>query len=140
MDSFGARFKKLRKNKGLTQDELVKEFNERYGYSFTKGTISQYEHDKRIPEMNTIKKFVEYFDVSLDYLLCNDILIVKELSSQYGITINNNVIEISEFIDLAKELIKSNTIKKDSEDLLEDEKRTLENCLDIAYELINRKT
>ena len=34
-DTFGKRFKSLRVEKGITQDELVKEFNEKYFYNFT---------------------------------------------------------------------------------------------------------
>ncbi|MBU3188341.1 helix-turn-helix domain-containing protein [Clostridium bowmanii] len=30
--------------------------------------MSQYENNKRVPEMNAIRNFVEYFNVSLDYL------------------------------------------------------------------------
>ncbi|MBZ9622162.1 hypothetical protein G9F71_004715 [Clostridium sp. FP2] len=35
----------------MTQKQLVDEFNGQYGYAFTKTTISQYENNKRIPEV-----------------------------------------------------------------------------------------
>ena len=76
MSSFGERFKRIRVSKGLTQEELADHFNKQYGYAFTKATLSHYETNRRIPEMNTIRKFVDYFTVSLDYLLCNGIDVV----------------------------------------------------------------
>lgn len=83
MNTFGERFKSIRLSKNLTQQQLVNEFNKLYGYAFTKTTISQYENNKRIPEMNAIRNFVEYFNVSLDYLLCNDTHVIKELEQEY---------------------------------------------------------
>ena len=61
MNTFGERFKGIRLSKNLTQEQLVDEFNKLYGYGFTKTTISQYENNKRIPEMNAIRSFAEYF-------------------------------------------------------------------------------
>ena len=69
MSSFGNRFKKLRINKKMTQDELAEDFNNKFDYSFTKATISQYENDRRIPEVGALLKFADYFNVSLDYLV-----------------------------------------------------------------------
>ncbi|MGL5149309.1 MAG: helix-turn-helix domain-containing protein [Clostridium sp.] len=136
MDSFGIRFKKLRVNKGLTQEELIREFNERYGYSFSKTTISQYENDKRIPEMKTLKKFVEYFGVSLDYLLCIDISLIRELGSQYKF---DNIIEVKELIELLKGLIDTDILRDNNKSLTNEKKIILTNCFDIAYELIKRE-
>lgn len=70
-DTFGKRFKSLRVEKGITQDELVKEFNEKYFYNFTKSSISMYENDKQVPEVDVLKKWAEYFEVSTDFLLGN---------------------------------------------------------------------
>ena len=64
MSSFGERFKCIRVSKELTQEELADDFNKLYGYALTKATISHYETNRRIPEMNTIRKFADYFSVS----------------------------------------------------------------------------
>lgn len=69
--TFGDRFKALRNEKGLKQEELVTDFNNKYHYSFTRSAISQYENDKRIPEIDALKNFAKYFNVSVDYLLGN---------------------------------------------------------------------
>ncbi len=67
--SFGKRFKYLRLRKELNQEELVKEFNTKYGYNFSVAAISMYENNKRMPEIEPLKCFADYFGVSIDYLL-----------------------------------------------------------------------
>lgn len=67
--TFGQRFKELRLEKDLKQQELVDDFNNTYGYNFNKSSISQYENDKRKPEIDVLKDFALYFNISVDYLL-----------------------------------------------------------------------
>lgn len=63
MPTFGERFKELRKMKKLTQEKLAEMF------SINKSSISRYEKNTQMPEMDTLKKFANFFDVSIDYLL-----------------------------------------------------------------------
>ena len=67
--SFGKRFKELRLEKNLKQQELADDFNKIYGHTFAKSSISQYENDKRRPETEALANFASYFNVSIDYLL-----------------------------------------------------------------------
>ena len=69
MPTFGERFKELRLNKKMKQEELINDFNKKFHYSFTKSAVSQYENDKRIPEIQALNDFSNYFGVSVDYLL-----------------------------------------------------------------------
>lgn len=138
MSSFGDRFKKLRVGRGLTQDQLVDDFNSKYGYSFTKATISQYENNKRTPEMSTIMKFTEYFDVSLDYLLCNDIQVIREIGDRYKVSSKSDFVDLDDIINLINTLNSNDVIKLDGIDLDNNQKRTLKNCLDVALELVKR--
>lgn len=69
MATFGQRFKSLRLATELNQEELANDFNKKHNYNFSKSAISQYENDKRIPEIDALIAFADYFDVSLDYLL-----------------------------------------------------------------------
>lgn len=69
MTTFGMRFKELRNEKDMTQDTLVQIFNDKYHTTFNKSTISQYENDKRKPEVNILENWAEFFGVSVDYLL-----------------------------------------------------------------------
>lgn len=69
MPTFGERFKQLRNEKGLKQEELINQFNKSFHFGFTKSAISQYENNKRIPEIQALSAFADYFNVSVDYLL-----------------------------------------------------------------------
>ena len=59
----GARLKKLRKAKKLTQQDLASKIN------VTHVSISGYESGRRSPDTDTLQKIADYFDVSVDYLL-----------------------------------------------------------------------
>lgn len=68
-ETFGSRFKQLRDELELNQKDLVNDFNKKYNYNFTRVAISQYENGKRIPEIDALTSFAQYFGVSVDYLL-----------------------------------------------------------------------
>lgn len=57
------RLKKLRKANGLTQHQLANELG------MIKQTYSNYENEKREPNIATLIKVADYFDVSVDYLI-----------------------------------------------------------------------
>ncbi|QTL97910.1 helix-turn-helix domain-containing protein [Iocasia frigidifontis] len=61
--TLGKRICKLRKKNGLKQEDLGKKLK------VVKSTISLYENDVNIPDINKIKKLAEIFEVSLEYLL-----------------------------------------------------------------------
>lgn len=63
------RFKELRQEKGLTQEEFRILFNTRYHRNYTPSAISRFENNKRIPETAALIDFADFFHVSLDYLL-----------------------------------------------------------------------
>lgn len=64
MDTFGKRLKQLRISKGLTQSQLGKIFN------VTNVGVAKWESDDRFPDKHTLVKIADYFQVTLDYLLC----------------------------------------------------------------------
>lgn len=65
---FKERLKSLRKERKLTQSTLGNILN--YGYT----AISNYESGRNEPSIKDLKKIAEYFNVSMDYLLCvNDV-------------------------------------------------------------------
>lgn len=65
---FKERLKSLRKQNKMTQADLAQVLN--YGYT----AISNYESGRNEPSISDLKKIAQYFDVSMDYLLCvNDI-------------------------------------------------------------------
>ncbi|CEI72506.1 MULTISPECIES: helix-turn-helix domain-containing protein [Romboutsia] len=62
METLSMRLKALRKEKGLTLEELAKELDT------TKVTLSRYENGIREPKGETLNKLANYFNVSTDYL------------------------------------------------------------------------
>lgn len=63
---FNERLIALRKAKKLSQYELADQLN------FTRGQIANYEQGKRKPDIDTLKKIANFFNVSLDYLTGED--------------------------------------------------------------------
>lgn len=63
---FGKKLKSLREKEGLTQEQFAKKFN------LLKSSISMYENDVRLPNVELIKEFAVFFNVSIDYLLDNE--------------------------------------------------------------------
>ena len=61
---FKERPRSLRKEFGLTQEDLGKKLN--YGYT----AISNYESGRNEPSIRDLKKIAACFQVSLDFLLC----------------------------------------------------------------------
>ncbi|WP_125154312.1 helix-turn-helix domain-containing protein [Clostridium rectalis] len=58
------RIKQERLKRELSQRELAKIMN------VSKQTISNWENGNRVPDVLTLKKLADYFNVSTDYLLC----------------------------------------------------------------------
>ena len=138
MSTFGERLKKMRLLKNMTQDELAEEFNRRYGYSFTKATISQYENNRRTPEITVIMRLVEFFNLSLDYLLCNDLYKIKEISSVYMQEEASKGIELEDLIGMVKNISAKGKVTIDAKGLDAVQIQTLHNGLDIILELVIR--
>ena len=60
---FGKILQKLRKEKGLTQEQLARRINKE------SSIISRYEKGLQNPTFETVKEFAAIFNVSMDYLL-----------------------------------------------------------------------
>jgi transcriptional regulator with XRE-family HTH domain len=116
--AFGKRFKLMRIQKELTQEELVLDFNKKYGYDYTASTISLYENNKRIPEIEALSKFADYFGVSIDFLLGKtdnkDIVILTKSEIPKEL-----VDEGYEYIGVFKEAKEKGFSPKDIKDLID---------------------
>lgn len=60
---FGDRLKELRSEKHITQHVLADMLN------ISRYTITKYETNERIPDIDTLIKIADFFDVSLDFLM-----------------------------------------------------------------------
>lgn len=116
---FGRKLKNLREQAGLTQEELAKKFN------LLKSSISMYENNIRFPNIELIKDFAVYFNVSIDYLLDHDVNNVndKELQEQ----------------EVLKDLLIKNGYMKNGEDLTKEEFNRLMNFVKNNKDLLRGK-
>lgn len=90
--TFGSRIKNLRKDRGLTLQQLSDELHDRFPSkdkknSFTKGKLSNWENDKSEPIAKTVSQLATYFGVSMDYLigLEDDIVPLEKVSQYYQV-------------------------------------------------------
>ena len=75
--TFGEKLKKLRTDKGLTQDELAAEI------FVTRTAISKWESERGFPNIESLKSLAKYFSISLDELLSNEeLLLIAENDSK----------------------------------------------------------
>jgi len=83
MDTIGSRLRELRKEKGLTQQELAD------AIGLSKSAIVQYENNKRTPNYHAMYKLEGFFDASFQYLSgqTNNRLI----STEHYLTTNENL-------------------------------------------------
>lgn len=104
MDTIGNRIKKLRKKNNLTQEELGKKL------FFTDKTISSWENNRTIPDINSITKLSNILKCSISYLLYgnkpqNNIeteIKIKVTYDEY-LSILNDIKQTSKFIEKTKE-------------------------------------
>lgn len=113
MTLMGQRIKTLRKERGMTQQELGTLLN------VTKVSVCCYEKGTRTPSLETLIDLSRIFNVGLDYFVGNDIFVVAEDDNTYGMKM------AKEEIIIIEELRKSNNEVVYNK-LLEDPKRTIE--------------
>ena len=75
----GKRIKSLRKEKGLTQEELGKMIN------VTKVSICCYEKETRFPTLETLLALAEVFNVDVNYFFGSDEYLIAEQGENYGV-------------------------------------------------------
>ena len=100
---FSKRLKELRKERGLTQEDLSK----LSGVSFP--TISRYENGQRDePKLTILKTLANYFDVTIDYLVGDTDIKETNFTSDEIARIFNSLDDDDKRIlmDLAKTLLK----------------------------------
>ena len=79
---------KIRKDKKLTQEEFAKLFN------VTRQTVSNWENEKSYPDLQTLIKISDMFEISLDTLMKRDKTMVKKFDKE----LLQNILKISSII------------------------------------------
>ncbi|MBZ9685531.1 helix-turn-helix domain-containing protein [Clostridium estertheticum] len=116
MATFGERFKKLRMEKGLTQDKLAQNF------SINKSSISRYEKNAQVPENPALQAFADFFKVSMDYLLGRTDIRSDGLSPQYIPSLTqSNERDIGKLLNRTLDMIKSQDAIMLNGDILDEE-------------------
>lgn len=88
-DTIGKRIANLRKQANEKQEDLAKILN------LNRGSLANYENDKRTPDMNTIIKIAEHYNTTTDYLLgLSDV-----------ITTDTDVKQVCEFIGMSEKAV-----------------------------------
>ena len=72
----GQAIAQIRKERGLTQEAFAKMF------SVTRQTVSNWENEKSYPDLSTLVKISDEFNVSLDVLLKGDFCMVKDIDKK----------------------------------------------------------
>ena len=60
----GTRMKELRASIGISQAVLAERINA------TQSSVNRYENDQTPPPLDYLRRFADFFDVSLDYIFC----------------------------------------------------------------------
>lgn len=63
----GNRIRELRKNANLTQKELADKLN------ISEQSVAHYESNRRSPDPTMLQKIANFFEVTVDYLIGNDL-------------------------------------------------------------------
>ncbi|WP_432663729.1 helix-turn-helix transcriptional regulator [Wukongibacter baidiensis] len=114
--NFGKKLRELRERKGLTQEELGNILN------LTKANISKYENGKLEPNLETLKKVSDLFQVSAEFLLDASMVYAKKSKKE---KIGNDIIQL---------LIKKGIIAN-GEELTDKKKEWLFDLLDKAIDM-----
>lgn len=72
----GQAIEQIRKERGLTQEAFAKMYN------VTRQTVSNWENEKSYPDLSTVVKISDEFNVSLDVLLKGDFRMVKDIDKK----------------------------------------------------------
>ena len=99
--NIGEQINNLRKQHGLSQDDFANLFN------VSRQTISNWENGKSYPDLEMIIKVSDYFKISIDELLKNDVQTVKKLimkkrqkrsTNRYSQCLSFNYIKFKNFL------------------------------------------
>jgi len=74
--TLGGNIQKIRKEAHLSQEELAEMFD------VTRQTISNWENSKSYPDLETLIKISDSFEISLDFLLKEDVTMVKTIDKE----------------------------------------------------------
>lgn len=143
LSTFGQRFKKLRLIKTFTQEQLINDFNKKYHYNLSKSAVSQYENNKRVPEITVLINFADYFNVSIDFLLCrknNGNQLIEEKVEKYILPKDIDKLDLTNLPEELNKLLNSyNNIYFMNKPASKKSVELIKNCVKIGIELAKQE-
>ena len=100
MEDIGRKLRTLRKGKKLTQQDVA----DRLG--LVRATVSNYEVGKRTPHLSLLKRFADFYGVTLDYFGVSTNDEIFEMLSRAREIFSNDEISPQAKEDLYKELMR----------------------------------
>ena len=100
-ETFGQRFYKLRKARGLTQDDVAKKLN------ISSQAISKWENDISLPDISLLTEIADIFNITTDELLGKKSNSTKVLPEEERKDINKMMLKIN-ISDLKGDKVKVN--------------------------------
>lgn len=85
------RLKELRKSKSLNQSQVAN------AIGISQRAYSNYEIGTREPDINTIIKLADYFNVTIDYLLCHEPSPLDKRNDNYSFNIDLSDLDKDDF-------------------------------------------
>jgi len=94
MSFFGRNIKKIRSVKSLSQQSFADLF------SLKRGTLGAYEEGRSEPKIETVIKIANYFSISIDALLVNELTVNQLLQFKGEILVNIDAVKKETFTDV----------------------------------------
>lgn len=132
---FGDRLRQLRTERNITQEELGKALNS------NKSSISHYESNRRLPDANTISRFAEFFNVTVDYILGRSDIRTAEQPNTDECEIEYKEASQEQVYHTIKKVLVDKGLLKENEEISEKRIKEIELIFDKALEIykIDRK-
>ena len=127
---FGKRIRKLRLEQNLKQKDLAAKLG------ISTSSVGMYEREERQPDVETLKKIADFFNVSIDYILGNS---DKRGHSELTYKDNRN---IAKTLDMLKDQIDNNEsgeLNYNGIEVTDDDAGLLMDALDMALRRIKKK-
>ncbi len=126
METLATRLKLLRKEKGITLEEMARDLNT------TKVTLSRYENDTREPKSETLNSLSDYFNVSIDYLF-------GKTDERSPISKEGQIDVKKALEDIKSKLESSDALMFDGDYLNEDAVESLLSAMEIGLAMAKKK-
>ncbi len=126
MDTLASRLKELRKEKGLTLEQIARDL------STTSMTISRYENGLREPKGDMLNSLANYFNVSIDYLF-------GRTSERYSIS-KKEKLDVKKALDeLLKDFEDNESLMFDGEPMDKNEFDSFIQSLEVVFTIAKKK-